>query len=92
MTGSDDEAWASISANAREGHPGVFIRLKPSLIFIVMEASGIRDDVVSLIELDIWSSFVKLRCLGDIPDHPDRVLDLENQPIEAKISTMYKHW
>ena len=87
MTGSDDNAWvqANISANAREGHPGVFIR--PGLIFIVMGASGadIRNDVVSLIRLDIWSSVVILSGLGDIPDHPDRVLDLENEPFQQNI-------
>ena len=80
MTGSDDNAWMTdISANAREGHPGVFIR--PGLIFIVMGASGadIRNDVVSLIRLDIWSTVVNLSGLGDIPHHPDRVLDLENE-------------
>lgn len=82
MTGSDDNAWVpNISANAREGHPGVFIR--PGLIFIVMGASGgdIRNDVVSLIGLDIWSSVVNISGLGNIPDHPDRVLDLENETI-----------
>ena len=87
MTGSDDNAWvqANISANAREGHPGVFIR--PGLIFIVMGASGgdSRDDVVSLIRLDIWSCVVNLSGLGDIPDHPDRVLDLENEHFRKNI-------
>ena len=81
MTGSDDNARVPISVNAREGHPGVFIWLRPGLIFIVMEASGadIRDDVVTLIWLlDIWSRFVILRSLGDISDHPDRVLNLKN--------------
>ena len=94
MTRSDDNAWVSISVNTREGHPGLFIRLRPGLIFIVMEAPGddIRDDVMTLIWLlDIWSRFVSLHSLGDISDHSDRVLNLKNEHIDQKVSTICLH-
>ena len=44
--------------------------------------ADIVDDMISLIWLDIWSTFINLPCLGNIPDHSHGLLNLENEPVK----------